>query len=401
LGNCIMKNKDSLKIRMFGEFSIRNHTHVFPEDAKKSQKVANLLEYLIAHRNAEITKESLIEVLWPGDASDNPAGALRNLVYRARQELEKFFPGENQELISLRDDTYLWNPKISMDADIYEFEDEYEAARQAEGEAEKVVHYQRMIDLYRGEFLPKSMHIDWVVFRNTYYKRIYMQAVIGVCGLLDSEERYDEIVDLCDHVNMIEQMDERIHEIKINAYIKNGEAQKAIEYYYFVIEFFSNKLGLDVSSSMRELYNKIIEMLPNYRVDLHDLEETLREDEETHGTFYCNYDTFKNLYRLNARTYKRSKALRFLVLLTLGDQKSNHAYSQDIKTHMNILKRIIFDLLRKNDIFTQFSASQFSLILETQNKENCEKVITRIQDRFEKKRAADTVDLIWEVRQIN
>lgn len=397
-----MKSKDPLKIRMFGEFSIRNKAHVFPEDAKKSQKVANLLEYLIANRSVEITKESLIDVLWPGDASDNPAGALRNLVYRARQELEKFYPaGEKPELIVLRDDTYQWNTKVPMDVDIYDFEDAYEASRHTEDAKEKLAYYQKMIDLYRGEFLPKSMYIDWVVFRNVYYKRIYMQAVIGMCGHLDTLGQYDEIVDLCDHVNMIEQMDERIHEIKINAYIKNGEAQKAIEYYYFVIEFFSNKLGLDVSGSMRELYNKIIEMLPNYKVDLRDLEDTLREDETTDGTFYCNYDTFKNLYRLNARTYKRSKALRFLVLLTLEDTKSNHAYSQDIKKHMNILKRIIFELLRKNDIFTQFSASQFSLILETNSAENCEMVVSRIQDRFDKKRMADNVELIWEVRQIN
>lgn len=396
-----MRERNTLKIRMFGEFSIQNKNYVFPQDLKKSQKVSDLLQYLIANKAVNITKENLMEVLWPNDSSGNPQGALRNLVYRARQEMQNFFPSAKKELILLSDDTYEWNSKIPAEVDIYEFEECYKLAREEEDEQKKIEYYKRMIDLYKGEFLPKSSFNDWVVFRNIYYKRIYMQAVIAVCNNLENQHQFDEIIDLCDRVNMIDQMDERIHEIKISAYVKNGETQKAMEYYYFIIDFFSNKLGLDIAASMRSLYDKIIEVLPDYQVDMNNLENTLRENDQNKGTFYCNYDTFKNMYRLHARTYKRTKASRFLALLTLVDEEANHPFSQAIRTHMLILKKVIFDLLRKNDIFTQFSASQYSLILETQNVQNCELVMQRINDRFEKKAELNTIKLQWEIKQIN
>ena len=83
-----MKKERPIKIHLLGEFSIENKEFQFPNKVKKSTQLIILIAYLIMYRHTSLTKEALIEVLWPNGISENPEGALRNLIYRARKELE-------------------------------------------------------------------------------------------------------------------------------------------------------------------------------------------------------------------------------------------------------------------------------------------------------------------------
>ena len=51
----------------------------------------------------------------------NPSGALRNLIYRARQELKNFIQGK-VDCILFSGTSYSWNKNVDCDIDIYQFE---------------------------------------------------------------------------------------------------------------------------------------------------------------------------------------------------------------------------------------------------------------------------------------
>ena len=101
-----------LTINMFGEFSIVNESYSLVTSKTKSPQLNMLLSYLIANKDTDVTKDKLIDVLWPEGDSNNPSGALRNLVYRARNELSKFFPNQGIEAILLVGNTYHWNSRV-------------------------------------------------------------------------------------------------------------------------------------------------------------------------------------------------------------------------------------------------------------------------------------------------
>ena len=92
-----MRKKNILKIHLLGEFYMENKNYRFPQETKKSTQLILLIAYLIMYRHTVVSKEKLIKILWKEDESDKPEGALRNLVYRARKELQKFYP-DNPEL---------------------------------------------------------------------------------------------------------------------------------------------------------------------------------------------------------------------------------------------------------------------------------------------------------------
>ncbi len=86
-----MRKKNALKIQLLGEFRMVNKSFRFPQEKKKSMQLVLLIAYLITNQNKMCLKEDLMKLLWQEEESDNPEGALRNLVYRARKELQKFY----------------------------------------------------------------------------------------------------------------------------------------------------------------------------------------------------------------------------------------------------------------------------------------------------------------------
>ena len=62
-------SNQTLQIKMFGKFSMKNGNYAFPQEKKKSKQVGLLFAYLLANRNVETSKSKLIEVLWPEEDS--------------------------------------------------------------------------------------------------------------------------------------------------------------------------------------------------------------------------------------------------------------------------------------------------------------------------------------------
>jgi len=61
-------------------------------------------------------------MLWPDEKDKCPVGALRNLVYRARKELEHLYPDKDVDYIKFTQDAYYWNPDLYCKIDIHDFE---------------------------------------------------------------------------------------------------------------------------------------------------------------------------------------------------------------------------------------------------------------------------------------
>ena len=113
---------EQLHIQMFGEFHMKNDYHQFIPSSSKGTQVTTLITYLIANKDVEISKDKLVDILWPEEEIANPTGALRNLVYRARQELALFFPVSHANCILFKRNAYMWNKAVDCVTDIDRFE---------------------------------------------------------------------------------------------------------------------------------------------------------------------------------------------------------------------------------------------------------------------------------------
>ena len=106
--------RKGLQVKMFGEFSIRLGDRVLTDDVSRIKKVWILIEYLLVNRKSAVPQDKLIETLWNEEDSDNPVGALKNLVYRARSVLKTLDESIGPELIQYVTSAYAWNDVLRL-----------------------------------------------------------------------------------------------------------------------------------------------------------------------------------------------------------------------------------------------------------------------------------------------
>jgi len=373
-----------VRITMLGEFELKVGEVVVNESCNRAHKLWNLLEYLITFRHRDIPTEELIEYLWPEDDSDNPLNALKNLVYRLRTVLSDAGVPIARDLIVHRRGLYSWNNDLNTVVDAEEMERLLkEAAALTPGSADaKINKYMDALALYKGDFLPGSAYENWVIPLSAYYHSIYIKSVKDVSALLNIEGRDEDVEKLCQSAVVVDPYDEEIHVLLIRALIAQNKQQKALEHYEYVTNLFYQELGVKPSERLRDCYREIIKDVNHTEMDLDVIKEGLAEALNEQGAFVCDYEIFKNMYRLEARDASRSGRAIFIGLLTVTDMEGHVPKKELLCVAMDKLLAAIRDSLRRSDVISRFSATQFIVMLPSHTYENGLMVMDRIAKNF-------------------
>ncbi|MDR2909583.1 MAG: SARP family transcriptional regulator [Oscillospiraceae bacterium] len=368
-----------IQVNMFGGLSIRVGEVTIKDSSSRSYQLWNLLEYLIAFRHKTISPEEMYDALWSEDDIENPASALKNLVYRIRSVFGGYDVPFAKSIISYSGGTYQWNNNIPCIVDIEEFEALHKKASNPSQPLEfRIDNYLSAIELYRGDFLAASNYKNWVVPVSSYYKSMYFKCVYEVLRLLAEQERFAEVEMICQKALMVDQFEETAHKYLILSLSRQGQQSRAIAHYKFVSDLFLRELGVLPSASLRNLYRQIAKTVNSVEIDIGIIQQDLRETESAEGAFYCEYEVFKNIYQVLARTAPRIGQSIFVALFTLTDEKGGMPDAELRKKAMDGLFRVMQVSTRRCDVFARFSASQYVLLLPTTSIENCDLVLKRI-----------------------
>ena len=374
-----------VQVSMLGGFRLQANGHEVDESLNRARQLWNLLEYLIAFRHRDISPDELVDVLWHNDEIDNPSSALKNLVYRVRTILVSLgIPGAKNMILCQRG-TYSWNNALTTTVDIEEFERLIREADEKESQpAEQLDLYMQALSYYKGDLLPKSAFEEWVVPLSTYYHSLYVKCVEKTIRLLMDAGRYQEIAHIAQQAIVIDQFEESFHEALILAQIAMGNQQRAMAHYEHVTNLFYRELGVKPSERLRNLYREIIKNVQHVETDLEIIKEDLREASLACGAFFCEYEVFKNIYRLEARAAERTGQSVFLLLLTVTDTQGQIPAIKLLNNSMDRLRDCLLHSLRRNDVVSRFSATQFVVMLSSLTFENSLMVQDRILGRFKR-----------------
>ena len=124
----------------------------------------------------------------------------RQLIYRCRQELDKFYPKEQEkcEWLLSSSNAYRWNPDIPCQIDLFTFEKLYQKANACQDADQRYELFNQAYHSISGEFLPMLDTVDWVFFRSVYEKRLRVKLLLSMCSYLLDKRRFHELLLLCD-----------------------------------------------------------------------------------------------------------------------------------------------------------------------------------------------------------
>ena len=247
------------KVRIFtlGNFSI-TFTNKQGDDVEHNitGKPLELLKAIISFGAIGVAEEKLATELWPDLEGDDAHRAMTTTLHRLRKLM-----GGNQ-MITLSQGKLGLNFK-SCWVDAIAFENGYKniLAKQNGYELD-MDKYKEAIELYQGEFLKDENAVWLLAPRERYRSRIIKlikQITTHICSS-DScnTQSCDLVANYLEHGLAIDELHEDFYKSKMNCALCKGNRIEGKRLYEQCNTLLKNKLGIEPSEEIQELYKKLI-----------------------------------------------------------------------------------------------------------------------------------------------
>ncbi len=371
-----------LSIRMFGVLYVARGDDVLTDRLKRSRQLEGLLKYLMAYRGRFVAPEELVDALWESRSCDNPAKAVQNLVYRLRMLID--LPDQPSHILYVNGG-YGWNMQSRYLLDLEEFDRSIdEAMGHVRAGTPDASLFSKALQYYTMDFLANSIYDLWTVSLRQAYRLKFTNCVETLIGLLKNEERYQEIIDVCEKGMAIDPYDEKVHVAFLQALMATNRIAHARMHYSYITELLYRDLGVSPSAELKEAYAQIN---GNTRFVQHDIDSILgsfSEERNVDGPFFCDEELFHELFKLERRRLQRNGQSNCLLLLTVSNSNYGMPAGDILKTARKTLREVLTASLRKGDIVCIWNDSQVLVMLSSLTYEDAEMISHRIITRFHK-----------------
>lgn len=341
------------------------------------------LQYLCVCHRRKVPQEEIIDILWSDADVNDPANTLKTLLHRARLTLERLGFADGKKALLYRRGVYSWDPELAIQVDTEEFDElraRFDAGRDTE---EGLAAARRALALYEGDFLPRAAASPWALSPRTYYHSSYIRLCCDAAAALQSLNRVGEAIELCRLATALDPYDETCQLFMMRLLSASGGKQAVAQYYSDVSTLLMSQLGVAPSEEMTALYHELSGPEEAQELDLRTIRTlVLGDDGAGKGAFYCEYFVFQNICRLLARTTSRTGQIVQLGVITLFARKGSRLSAAQRTDAMQELKDAILENLRSGDIFTQFSPTQYLLLLPTASHENGSMAVDRVLSAY-------------------
>lgn len=389
-----------IKMQLFGSFQLTCDDGVVGEEKLHSNKLTRLLVYLLIHRQSTLTHHQLIEVFWEDD-SKNPEGALKNLMYRIRNELKALGA---EKFICTMPKAYRWNPEIEVETDYEAFEALAAKLRRSDDGEEQEELCRRIIAEYKSNVTAKIADESWILPKVIWYRSVYLDAVKQLCAILEPEGRWSEIEVICHHALQVDALDENIHCYLIRSLSGQKKYDLALTQYEKANRLFYENMGIRYSEKLREVFQKITAETGEQLTDMEKFLEEIGEQNRAEGVFFCDYQIFRQIYQMEMRRINRLGIAEFIILLTLRRKnrpRADENIDRGMIEGMDILEKVVRASLRMGDVAAKYSPTQVAVLLPICTYEAGVQVAKRIHRNFEENIGIRRLELVYELAELS
>jgi len=372
-----------VQITTLGNFTVISNGINLTEKYSNLLKLWELFKYFITFRDELILPEKIINYLWPNAEYTDPKRTLRALIFRLRKILNDCSVDANNLLVYSHG-CYKLETKKDCKIDTDEFENFYNKALElANSEHNKAIDiFKNAISLYKGEYLSETYGYDWILAVRNHYRRIYLQCIYRAADLLKLQNRFNEILEICEKALRYELFEEEVHYIYIEALAKSGKLKQARDHYQYAVEIFEREIGAKPTNFFNTLTQLLFDNKGGVKPVIHPSHSLLDDLSFSKGPVLCDEKVFKFLYQMDLRRFERYGRKTIIGLLTISLPDYTLPPQPLLKKGMEDLKQILLTNLRKSDVIAVWSDHQFVLNLPEQSVEQASIVLGRIQKIF-------------------
>jgi len=216
----------------------------------------SVLGYLITHRHRHVTRDELAETLWSDHGGHDARRCLSTALWRLKKTTEPDMP----PLLSLcdRNDITLnwtataWVDSVALERRIGPL---LRVAPQALGHAQ-LIHLERAIALYRGDFLA-GMDGDWAFVERERIRNLFFDGLYHLTLAYVAASDWNRAIECGRRLSSEEPLREDVHRLLMSAYASSGNRAMAIAQYRRCQRVLRTDLGVDPMEETEALFRQL------------------------------------------------------------------------------------------------------------------------------------------------
>ncbi|HYG58142.1 MAG TPA: BTAD domain-containing putative transcriptional regulator [Symbiobacteriaceae bacterium] len=211
----------------------------------RTAKARDLLAYLVLSGDRPVSRDQIIEALWPEAGPEAGTSALHTALYHLRRALG---PGA-ESAVTFAGGAYRFD-RESADVDLDRFQ-RLATAGNPDG-------WRQAITLYRGDLL-EGLDYPWCEGPRTRARSQYLDTLRRLGEYLRQARRWGEATPVLQLLVQVDPLAEDGHQALMECYAALGNRSAALQQYRTLARLLDDELGLTPSSEAQELYKRLIE----------------------------------------------------------------------------------------------------------------------------------------------
>lgn len=266
-GPVVQAGAPLLDVKMLGAFEVSIGGKTLPERSWQTRKVKALFKYLVLNRSRHLSRDEVMDLLWPDSEPAAAAASLRVTLSRLRKALAHAVDGDGQRASCLRDDKgFIWfEPAgpFSLDADLFERSciESSRSLRVGDPESSKA-GLEQAVAAYRGDLLEEDLYEDWPAAERERLQMLYLNALQSLAKIClgGPAPEYARAIDLLLKAIAVNPYREETYLALMTTYHEQKQTGEALRVYERCRKMLQDEFGVKPGKPMQDLAAEIRRM---------------------------------------------------------------------------------------------------------------------------------------------
>ena len=228
----------------------------------ESIKARSLFQYLMTRPRKSVSKETLMEALWPDCDPKISSNNLKAAMYGLRQTFGNLFDMEQSfPYIVFTQGMYQINPDILLWLDVEQFELHWEKGRRflaEENRDEAIREFKQAEDLYKSDYLADDPYEEWTLLRREALQDIYLNILGKIADSYLENTEYENCTTYCLKVLDKDPCREDAYQRIIRCYSRSGLRNRALKWYEICRKAIRAELDTEPDHETTRLYQRLL-----------------------------------------------------------------------------------------------------------------------------------------------
>lgn len=242
-----------IKIHSLGRLRIFISDQEIPDHKWRTKKAKHLLAYL-AHQGEPVSKEKIIDDLWPDTEGEDVSALFHSTMYRLRRALNSEIP---YKVVTYEGGRYQLLPGV-YEIDKNKFEALLQSPPSQNTTAEETISFlEETLGFYRGDYL-EDLDYHWTLPTQERLRHLYILTKTKLAHYYLEKDNFTKTITHLNSLRDISYLSEEIYSLLMKAYAGLGDIKAIRKQFQEMTITFQEELGLAPSRRIVDLYYKLV-----------------------------------------------------------------------------------------------------------------------------------------------